>query len=163
MDNVIFGPIDGAQRILTVFDDHILLEQVQNFRSFLTNDFFNGDKELYYCDMISCQFKEGTSMILGYLQFEVPGVTNRDNFRGENSFTFYNKSNELMRQVYEYVRDQIRACKTQRNNPAPSPAPANEATSSSPYDELLKLKQLLDAGVLTEEEFQEAKRKILKL
>ena len=100
MSAVIFGPIEGAQRILTVYDDHISLEQVQNFRSFLTHDFFNGDKELYYSDMISCQFKEGSSLILGYLQFEVPGMaTNRNNFGSENSFTFEHYLNEYMYKV----------------------------------------------------------------
>lgn len=39
---------------------------------------------------------------------------------------------------------------------APAAAPAQD-----PYDELMKLKQLLDAGALTQEEFDTQKQKIL--
>jgi hypothetical protein len=40
--------------------------------------------------------------------------------------------------------------------PAPAPQPAED-----PYSELMKLKELLDAGVLTQAEFDQQKQKIL--
>ena len=53
-------------------------------------------------------------------------------------------------------------------DPAPAPAepqPAPEAVSTpsraDEYDELMKLKELLDAGVLTQAEFDAQKQKIL--
>jgi hypothetical protein len=52
--------------------------------------------------------------------------------------------------------------------PGPAPAaapPAPEAVATTPpadsFDELMKLKQLLDAGVLTQAEFDAQKQKIL--
>lgn len=45
--------------------------------------------------------------------------------------------------------------------PPPPSAPASTAASSSVADELLKLKQLLDAGVLTDEEFASQKARLL--
>ena len=55
---------------------------------------------------------------------------------------------------------------------APPPAPAEDAAPPAPeaaathssadsYDELMKLKELLDAGVLTQAEFDSQKQKIL--
>ncbi len=161
MDNIIYGPIHGAQRILTVFDDHIRLEQVQNFRSFLTNDFFNGDKDIYYFDMISCQFKEGSSIILGYLQFEVYGAYHGNNFGSENSFTFEYELNRKMFDVYQYVKNRIREIKTggniKQNNDN-----SKDTSNNDIFDELLKLKRLKDENIITNEEYEKLKSNILK-
>ena len=47
----------------------------------------------------------------------------------------------------------------------PEPQPAPEAVATAPpavdYDDLMKLKELLDAGVLTQAEFDAQKQKIL--
>ena len=45
--------------------------------------------------------------------------------------------------------------------PAPEAAPAPESAPRDTYGELMKLKELLDAGVLTQAEFDEQKQKIL--
>lgn len=49
--------------------------------------------------------------------------------------------------------------------PAPVQAapPAPSAASDESYDELMKLKQLLDAGVLTQTEFDDQKQKVLSV
>lgn len=159
MNTIVYGPFYGAQRILTIYDDHILLEQVQNFRSFLTNDFFNGDKEIYYSDMVACQYKEGSSLILGYLQFEVYGSNNRNNFGSENSFTFEQNLNNKMYSVYQYVRERIKEIKT--GGLIKTTVTVKEEPKSDTYDELLKLKQLKDQNVITEEEYEMLKKEIL--
>lgn len=47
---------------------------------------------------------------------------------------------------------------------APAPAPAAAPTSvSEAADDLLKLKELLDAGILTQEEFDAKKKQLLGL
>ena len=51
-----------------------------------------------------------------------------------------------------------------RYEPQPAPSPVQPQTEQSPTlvaDELLKLKQLLDMGVLTQEEFDQQKQKLL--
>lgn len=159
MSSKVFDPIYGAQRVLTVYDDHIELEQIQNFRSFLTNDFFNGDKDIFYCDMISCQFKESTSLILGYLQFETPGQYNRNNFGSENSFTFYEKDNEQVYKIYQYVRTRIREVKSGVQYKTIKEEPVE---TNSDLDELLKMKKLLDENIITQEEFDKFKKQVLK-
>lgn len=156
MNNKVFGPIHGAQRVLTVYDDHIELEQVQNFRSFMTNSFFNGDKEIYYTDMISCQYKEGSSLILGYLQFETPGQYNRNNFGSENSFTFESVLNEQIFNIYQYIKKRIREVKNGYSQ-TPNVVQSNESV----LDELIKMKKLLDENIITQEEFDQFKSKCL--
>ena len=156
MDNIVFGPVHGAQRILTVFDDHILLEQVQNFRSFLTNDFLNGDKELFFCDMVTCQFRPGSSLILGYLQFEIYGVSNRGNYGSENSFTFEYTLNSEMEKIYEFIKTKVRNSKNKEASPTQS-----LYDYESPLDELIKMKNLLEQNVITKEEFDAYKQKII--
>jgi hypothetical protein len=44
--------------------------------------------------------------------------------------------------------------------PAPAPAPA-ATPAEDPYGDLMKLKELLDAGALTQEEFDAQKQRIL--
>jgi len=45
--------------------------------------------------------------------------------------------------------------------PAPAEAPPAPQPAEDPYSELMKLKELLDAGVLTQAEFDQQKQKIL--
>ena len=47
--------------------------------------------------------------------------------------------------------------------PAPAPAPAAPTSVSEAADDLLKLKELLDAGILTQEEFDAKKKQLLGL
>ena len=46
---------------------------------------------------------------------------------------------------------------------APAPAPAAPASVSEAADDLLKLKELLDADILTQEEFDAKKKQLLGL
>ena len=46
---------------------------------------------------------------------------------------------------------------------APAPAPAAPTSVSEAADDLLKLKELLDAGILTQEEFDAKKKQLLGL
>ena len=48
-------------------------------------------------------------------------------------------------------------------NQTPSSEPAAASSQEDPYEKLAKLKKLLDQGVISEEEFNEAKRKILEV
>ena len=46
---------------------------------------------------------------------------------------------------------------------APAPAPAAPTSVSEAADDLMKLKELLDAGILTQEEFDAKKKQLLGL
>lgn len=56
--------------------------------------------------------------------------------------------------IVKVVKERMEAIRAARVAPAPAPAP-------SPLDELKKLKELLDMGAITKEEYEEAKKRIL--
>lgn len=159
-DGKVFSNLHGAQRILDVYEDRIVLTQLQNFRALMTQDYFKGTKEIPFASMTSVQFKEGSTMILGYIQFEVPGIATGNNFTSENSWTFEYTNNVMAKKVCEYCRKRIMEIKTQATKPQVQVI-KQEAPVESKADELRKFKALLDDGIITQEEFDEEKKKIL--
>ena len=157
-----FSQVRGAQRLLDVYEDRVVLTQLQNFRAFMTNDYFKGEKSIPFSSMTSIQFKEASSMILGYIQFEVPGVNNSSNFGSENSWTYYDRDNALARQIYEYCHKRMMECRSgvqpQNTQSEPRPAPAKQDDIP---DQILKYKKLLDAGAITQEEYDAKKKELL--
>ena len=154
-DGRVYGNLKGAQRILDVYEDKIVLTQVQNLRSVLTQDYFNGTKEIPFAMISSVQYKPASNLILGYIQFEVAGTRTGNNFGSENSWTFDQSLNHLASEVAEYCKKQVIA--------AHKPQAAQVVQQSSAADEILKLKQLLDMGVITQEEFDAKKKQLLGL
>ena len=127
--------------------------------SFITGNITDGEKTIYYMDCVGVQYKR-SAFTIGYLQLETPGMTMNNgasNFFNENSFTFDTTvvSNEYMDQVAAYVKKQVEACKRNRNAPT--------VAALSPADEIKKYKELLDMGVITQEEFDAKKRQLLGL
>ena len=59
-----------------------------------------------------------------------------------------------MEEVAAYVKKQVRLAKKNKNGP-------NVVTPLSAADELKKYKDLLDAGVITQEEFDKKKKQLL--
>lgn len=147
----------GMTKILRVYNDRVSLQVIKNLRSFMTSNFFGGTKEIFYSDIIGVQYKEAGSVVAGYIQFETASGRAKDNFNNENSFTFSDAylKNEVALQVVNFVRAKVREAR------APQAAPVQVVQQVSAADELKKLKDLLDAGAITQEEFDEQKKKIL--
>lgn len=109
-----------------------------------------GQKTYKIENLTGVQYKK-PGLTTGYIQFVLMG--SRESKRGvtgavhdENSITFSNKKEALlMLELKEFVENKMQ---TKNSN-------------FSTADELLKLKQLLDSGVITEKEFEAEKRKIL--
>ena len=152
--------IDGVRgRHIDIYVDKCVITTHVTLGSLLTNNATDGEKTFYYSDCIGVQFKT-SKFTIGYLQIETAassGNNHMSNFFNENSFTFDTSviSNERMTEVADYVKqrvDEIKKGHYNRNN--------GEATLSV-ADELIKLKQLMDAGILTQEEFDLQKAKLL--
>lgn len=75
------------------------------------------------------------------------------NFFNENSFTFdtYKVSNDEMQEVAEYVKQRVDQIKN------------STGTVFSSADELKKFKELLDSGIISQEEFDAKKKQLLNL
>lgn len=153
--------IDGVRgRHIDIYTDKVVITTKVTIGSLLTNNATDGEKTIYYSDCIGVQFKQ-SKFAIGYLQLETAssnGNNKHSNFFAENSFTFDTTviSNERMIEVADYVKSRVDAVK---KGGTVSDSTNNNKVSVA--DELLKLKQLLDMGVLSQEEFDEQKYKLL--
>ena len=153
--------IDGVRgRHIDIYTDKVVITTKVTIGSLLTHNATDGEKTIYYSDCIGIQFKQ-SKFAIGYLQLETAssnGNNKSSNFFAENSFTFDTTviSNEQMIEVADYVKSRVDAVKKGGTAPA-----STNNNNMSVADELLKLKQLLDMGVLSQEEFDEQKNKLL--
>lgn len=157
-EGVIYDLNGVRGRHMTVFEDRVVLKVKATIGSFITGNISDGEKTIYFSDCIGVQFKE-SGFQLGYLQFETAGrIMNNSasNFFNENTFTWDTtvQSNEFMRQVADYTKERVSFYKQQKN------APVVQNTISA-ADELIKFKELLDMGIITQEEFDKKKQQIL--
>ncbi|MCA0980197.1 SHOCT domain-containing protein [Exiguobacterium aestuarii] len=129
---------------------------VKIVRRGLMNRFNNGggDKNIRISSLSGIQIKK-PGLTQGYIQFVFSGSKDTtgvmDAVRDENSIMFAKKEYDLALKLRDHVEELI-------NQPLQT---QNETSSNSAADELLKLKQLLDAGVLSQEEFETQKVKLL--
>ncbi len=145
-DNNAKYAIQGARgRSILVYEDKCIISVEPGFGSLITGNALDGAKTIYYCDVISVQFK-ADGFTLGYMQLETASssMNNRSsNFFNENTFTF-NKLTPEIDDMYTYVKKRVEEYKTAKQAPVITAAP-------SPADEIRKYKDLLDSGILTQE------------
>ena len=119
-----------------------------------------GGKKLSFSDITSIQFKEPTGMSAGFIQLSYPGSL--ENKAGviaavndENSILFQADQLPLAREIVDYIENGRKQTKL------PQTAPAIQQASAA--DELKKFKELLDMGVINQEEFDAKKKQLLGL
>lgn len=162
MNDLIYEVDGNMGKILKVYEDRCVISTQAGLKAALFGSLLNGDKEFYYADITSVQFKN-LGIASGYLQFEYPGSHSGNNFVSENSFLFsatmgtskYYALQEKMPEIYEDVQKRVRDAKNAKKTPA-QPA-------ISPAEELKKFKELLDMGAISQEEFNAKKEQLLKL
>jgi hypothetical protein len=146
----------GVQDLLEVFEDKVTITP-KGVLGFM-NKGLKGTKTIPFSSITAIQFKEAGAVFSGYLQFTIPGGNES---RGgvfsaasdENSFMFANKNNnQLATTIKEYVEQRVRELR------APTTV-VHPVTSLA--DELQKLVSLRDNGVLSEQEFQTAKLRLI--
>ena len=153
--------IIGARgRRLRVYEDKIAIETKTNLDSLLTGNAFDGEKTIYFADVLGVQFKKASKLIAGFLQLETASASMNNlgsNFTNENSFNFDEDVNAEMEMVAQYVKARVDEIKKQKNAPVVMASPVSAA------DELKKFKELLDLGIITQEEFDAKKKQLLGL
>lgn len=150
----------GVGDKLTVYEDRIIIKHkgVLNFMSMG----IHGDKTIYLSDLTAIQYKAGGALS-GHLQFSLLGGNES---RGgvlsaasdENTITFGADKNNEAQKIHEYLNNKLREIKANKNAPIIQAVPATSAA-----DELKKFKELLDMGVISQEEFDAKKRQLLGL
>lgn len=152
--------VDGVRgKHIDVYENKCVIKTKVTIGSLLASNATDGEKTIYYRDCVGIQFKP-SSFTIGYLQLETAsGMMNNkgSNFFGENSFTFDTTviSNEKMEEVANYIRKKIDEIKTSGDRPA------TVVNAISPAEELKKMKELLDMGIITQEEFDLKKKQLL--
>jgi len=156
-----FVVLGARGRELTIFDNKVIIATKAGVGSFITGNVTDGEKTIYYSDVIGVQFKE-SGVALGYLQLETSsGLMNNkgSNFFNENSFTWDTTTvtNDVMRKIADYIQMKIEMNKQSKNQPS---TVINQVSNA---EELKKYKELLDSGVINQEEFDAKKKQLLGL
>ena len=158
-DAIVYDLKGARGRRLLVYHDRCIIATKAGVGSLITGNASDGEKTIYYTDVLSVQYKK-CGLQLGYLQLETASSTmnnKSNNFFNENSFTFDANLSAVMEKVQEFVKKKVADAKKQKN----TPIVVSGAISSA--DELKKFKELLDMGIITQEEFDAKKKQLLGL
>ena len=159
-EGLVYNFNGGAGDILLVYEDRIVIRRVGLGNALIMG--LKGDKTIFFSDITSIQHKAaGTGFTAGYIQFSLPGGKEPQGgvwqaVHDENTITFKENTKEVGEMV-KYLQDRLREVKS------PKPQVATVVNQVSAADELLKFKGLLDAGVLTQEEFDKKKAELLNM
>lgn len=152
--SIVFS-MKGVNDLIEVYQDKITITP-KGIMGFM-NKGLKGTKTIPYSSISAIQFKESGAVFSGYMQFTILGGNESTGgiiaaARDENSFVFAGKKNNpLAAQIKNYIESKVQELKTPK---------AAQAQGSLP-DELQKLATLRDSGVLSEEEFQAAKSRLI--
>lgn len=155
MDNLIFD-FKSSGDGLKVYEDRIVISHSGVLNFFAMG--IKGDKTIYYNDLTAVQFKKAGWLTAGHIQFSLLG--GRESVGGviaaasdENTILFGKSENDTAEKMVAYIQKKIKEAR--------QPKVATVATSSA--DEIMKLKNLLDMGIITQEEFDAKKKQLLGL
>ena len=140
---------------LNVYEDKIVIVR-KGMLAFM-NYGLKGDKTIFYSNLTSIQFKKG-GITNGYVQFSIKGGKESSGGllsaeRDENSFVIHPSMNNEAEKIVEFINKKL--------SEVNSGGTVVQALSSA--DELKKFKDLLDAGIITQEEFDAKKKQLLGL
>lgn len=143
----------GVNGRLLVYEDKIILSKVAPTAYY--DPTHAGDKTIPMTSIQSVQFREGV-----YIQFGILG--GRESTKGifgsiNDENTFYISAGEQSEKA-EKIKNYIESRIIELSKPKETPP-----QQSSAADEVLKLKQLLDMGAITQEEFEAKKKELLGL
>lgn len=144
MNEIVGQKIRGATKSILVEEDAIVISYRAMYHGFV------GDKRIPYKSITAIQYKEPGAWLAGYIQFSIQGAmewrgpVNQD----ENGVQFDKKDAEAFLALRDFIKDKL----AQRDA---------SGSVTSVADELSKLADLRDQGILTEEEFASLKAKLL--
>jgi hypothetical protein len=152
----------GSGAILTVHKNKIVISR-HGILSFLTQG-SKGDKEIYIKNITAIQLKK-PGFTKGFIQFSLSGETaskggSFDAVKDENSImladaTQYNSFLNAKKLIEEYIEDITNPKKNEPQQIIPK--------EDTELDQIERLHNLKERGILTDEEFIHQKRKILGL
>lgn len=141
----------GYNGFLTLTDTGVIIKRgARGF--FLGGGFLRGEKTIPYSSIVAVQLRKAGLLTFGYIQLTLFGGSECkaglfQSVKDENSITFQDWSNSEFAEAKERIEEMI----TRGKN------------INSGLDDLEKLAELKDKGIVSEEEFNAKKKQILKL
>lgn len=169
-NNVIAKITDYEGSTISLFADKVVIDRSKAWsvsfgRGMEINPHGKGIRTIPLSSISAVEFAEaykkkiGTQ--LGVLEFITPGGDNgltvsamQARMANLNRFMFMPEYNNLARKMKEYIEDYI------LNNSAKNTTVIQQTSAA---DELKKFKELLDIGIITQEEFEAKKKQLLGL
>ena len=96
-------------REIAVYDNKCVITTNVSVGSLLTNNALDGEKTIFYIDVVGVQFK-ASGIAVGYLQMETPSMqmnNQSSNMFSENTFTFEDGKNGVTNSLMRILRDYI--------------------------------------------------------
>ncbi len=141
---------------LDVYESYIEINH-QNLISTLAMSGNKGKKRISIQSISAVELKKAMFNEAGYISFSVFGSERRGGIWSaagdENSILFNTSQNETAQKIADYLE--------QKRNQSTTPTQVVQQTSAA--DELKKFKELLDSGIITQEEFDAKKKQLLGL
>jgi len=156
----------GQNGIIIITDDYIELSR-KSIGGIVSQGGFVGERKYYYKDISAVEYKKPTLLANGYFKIIVQGTYETDgkvgllsssmkSMKDQNTIiirAFSKKTSQETDRINELINKKLKESKENSNN--------TNKIEISKMDELKKLGELKDIGVLTEQEFQEEKKKLL--
>ncbi|WP_273729143.1 SHOCT domain-containing protein [Leuconostoc mesenteroides] len=161
-----FIVVKGRNGIVSAFEDRIEISR-KNVVGFLTQG-IKADRIIHYRDMTSIETKRPSFVTNGYMQFiinpelsvkqkvSIVSGTTVESMKDPNAVIFTAMQKKTLKEfdeLKEYVLSRLDFYNSQQQNVI--------SHSVNGFDDLTKLKSLLDDGVITQEDFDAKKKQIL--
>ncbi|MGC5343659.1 DUF4429 domain-containing protein [Streptomyces sp. DT171] len=122
-----------------------------------------GEKRLHVSQISAVQWKPAGWVTSGFIQLTVPGGNERRSAFGSQNHDASKDENSVLftrdqAPAFEEIRTALDAAIARQHAPAPAVAPA---PGGSLADELTKLGQLVQQGLMTQDEYTQAKARLL--
>jgi len=155
MENIIFE-LKGVNGQIFVYEDRVIIER-KGVLGFMTQG-LAGSKTIPIKSIQSIQFKKGNMLTNGFIQFGILGGHEKTGglfnaTQDENTVMIKERDNLLGEQIKAHIENYI----------FDKPKDSINSNNISVADEIKKLKELFDLGIITEEEFQHKKKQLLGL
>jgi hypothetical protein len=140
--------LQGQGQQLEVYDDKIVIVPGRGLSALITRG-VSGPKTIPYASITAIEHKKA-GFANGFLQFIIPGGVDRAPFQDPNTFIYSHISdNNRVTEVKQFIEGKVKAIRER------------QSASGSPADELRQLAELKTQGLLSDDEFSKAKRRIL--
>ena len=149
--------VNGKNASLSVFEDYVELDFTGSLsRNIMSGLARGGVKKIYYYQINSLRKRNATNKVNGTIEFLNPSGS-IVSFKSDNFVIYEAKYQDEVDRIYDYVNQKILDIndkKLGRNQPIQQEV--------NPMKTLKEAKELLDMGVLSQEEFDEIKAKCLE-